>query len=223
MHPHHLEVNRTARYFTLGDGERPPRELWVGLHGYAQLAARFLPMLAPLDDGRTLIAAPEALSRFYLETRLTGHHGPAIGATWLTREHREPDLRDHLRYLDTLLERLLAPFPSRPAVSVLGFSQGASLAARWVATGAVRPARLVLWGVPLPQDVPLEPLVAALAGAPVVLAAGTSDPYVPGDSLEQGAALLAAAGARVEVRRFEGGHVIPAADLLAVAGRGDPD
>jgi hypothetical protein len=68
------------------------------LHGYAQLAERFLRWFRPVDDGQTWIVAPEALSRFYLETTLKGSHGPAIGATWLTREAREADLADHVDY-----------------------------------------------------------------------------------------------------------------------------
>ena len=41
MQEHHLSVERTARYYTLGslDG---PRDVWFVCHGYGQLAARFL-------------------------------------------------------------------------------------------------------------------------------------------------------------------------------------
>ena len=40
MRPRHLTVSRTARYFTLGPDGAPVRELWIVLHGYAQLASR---------------------------------------------------------------------------------------------------------------------------------------------------------------------------------------
>jgi len=60
---HRITVSRSARYFTLG---RPDREVWFVLHGYGQLAARFLRHFEPLDDGTRLMVAPEALSRFYL-------------------------------------------------------------------------------------------------------------------------------------------------------------
>lgn len=220
MRPHHLTVHRTARYFLLGDPHRPARELVLGLHGHAQLAARFLRALAPLDDGNTLIAAPEALSRFYLETRLNGQHGPAIGATWLTREHREADLQDHYAYLDQLLEQLLAGQPARPRLTLLGFSQGAVLASRWIAAGGRRMDRVILWGVPLAHDLPRDAFVAGLAGAPVQLIAGDNDHYAPAGTIETDTERLVAAGAAATARRFVGGHLLPEAELLLATGRG---
>ena len=219
MKPHLLEVTRTARYFQLGPESGPVEELWIGLHGYAQLAARFLRWLAPLDDGATRVVAPEALSRFYLETRMDGHHGPAIGATWLTREHREADLTDHLRFLDRLAARLLSGGPDRPRVTLLGFSQGSVMATRWLVAGGLRPDRVVLWGAPLPRDVAPAQLAGALGQTPVLIIAGNTDPYATPGSIEENAATLLAAGAQVEARRYPGGHGIPAPVLLDVAGR----
>lgn len=220
MQSHHLPVTRTARYFTLGPEQGEVAELWVVLHGYAQLAGRFLRDFAPLDDGRTLVVAPEALSRFYLETTLEGRHGQVIGATWLTREDREAELGDHLRYLDSLVGHLLDGFGSwRPRLSILGFSQGSVLAARWVAEGGRRPERLVLWGTPLARDVPPARLAAALGATPVCFTAGDRDPYAPPETIEASAEALRELGTAVEVRRFSGGHTIDPAALLAAAGR----
>lgn len=219
MKPYFLEVTRTARYFQLGPESGPVEELWIGLHGYAQLGARFLRWLAPLDDGATRAVAPEALSRFYLETRMDGHHGPAIGATWLTREHREADLTDHLRFLDRLAAQLLPAGPARPRVTLLGFSQGSVMATRWLVAGGLRPDRVVLWGAPLPRDVAPPQLAGALGQTPVLIIAGDADPYATPGSIEENAATLQAAGAQAEARRYPGGHGIPAAVLLDVAGR----
>jgi len=220
MRLQHLDVTRTARYFLLGPENGSAGEVWIGLHGYAQLASRFLRWLQPLDDGRTLVAAPEALSRFYLETGMDGRHGKAIGATWLTREDREADLRDHLGYLGRLHEDLLARSAAHPRVVLLGFSQGAALAARWVAEGTVRPDMLVLWGAPPPPDVTPPRLAERLAGRPLHLVAGDRDGYLPGDVLDAAAARCTEAGALVTVTRFSGGHQVHGPTLLALAGRG---
>jgi len=219
MRLHHLDVTRTARYFTLGPSNGSAREIWIGLHGYAQLASRFLRWLAPLDDGHTLVATPEALSRFYLETGVNGRHGKAVGATWLTREDREADLRDHLGYLDRLHGELDGG-GGHSRLVVLGFSQGVALAARWVAAGRVRPEMLVLWGAPPPPDVAPALLAERLDGRPLHLVAGDRDAYVPADILEEAGRALTAAGAAVTLTRFPGGHQVVEGTLLAVAGRG---
>jgi predicted esterase len=220
MDPQHLPVTRSARYFTLGAPLGAAEELWIVLHGYGQLASRFLRDFTPLEDGRTLIVAPEALSRFYLETTLEGRHGQVVGASWLTREDRDADLADHLRYLDELVAHLVDASGSwRPRLSILGFSQGSVMAARWMAQSALRPARLVLWGTPLPRDVPAQQLVTRLGATPVVFTAGSRDPYAPPETIEASAEVLRDLGAAVRVRRFDGGHVIDPSALLDAADR----
>ncbi len=218
MRPRHVTVSRTARYFTLGPDGAPVRELWIVLHGYAQLAARFLRWFAPLDDGATVIVAPEALSRFYLETRLDGGHGPAIGATWLTREDRAAEIADARAYLDQLVGVLQkAHHPER--LVVLGFSQGSTVAARWALTTPVAADQLILWGSPLAADVALDALAARRARRPVTFVAGDADPHAPAGALEEQAAVLVQAGTPATVVRFAGGHTVDPAALRSVAGR----
>jgi predicted esterase len=220
MQSDHLPVTRTARYSLLGPEGGEVSELWIVLHGYAQLSARFLRDFAVLEDGTTVIVAPEALSRFYLETGLDGRHGERVGATWLTREDREADLADHLRYLDQLVRHLMDGFGTwRPRLSVLGFSQGSVMAARWVAEGTIHPERLVLWGTPLPRDLSPEAFAPRLGATAVTFVSGSEDPFVPAGSIEANAAALDALGVAARVSHFEGGHAIDRTALLAVAGR----
>jgi predicted esterase len=216
---HHLKVHRSSRHFVLGAQPAHARDLVIGLHGYAQMADRFLRWLTPLDDGGTHVVAPEALSRFYLETALDGSHGPLIGATWLTREDREADLADHVHYLDSLVQHLLAAFPARPRVTVLGFSQGSVMAARWLVRSRWIPDQVIFWGTPLPTDVTPDLIGACRHGRPLVLVGGDRDPLVPAGRLEAEAASLVAHGVAATVHRYEGGHSISAPALLKVCGR----
>ena len=48
MQQHHITVNRTARYFTLGEVNDDLREIWFVLHGYGHLAERFIREFRPL-------------------------------------------------------------------------------------------------------------------------------------------------------------------------------
>ena len=175
---HRLEVTRTARYHTLGGAGGAPRRIWFVCHGYRQLARYFIRQFLPLDDGRTLVVAPEGLSRFYIDLS-PGRHGPEhrVGATWMTREDREAEIRDYVRYLDALAEHVLETFGGHePRITVLGFSQGGHTAARWVALGRVRPHELVLWGADLPPDLEMESAAPRLRRVRLTPVYGEEDP-----------------------------------------------
>ena len=60
---HFIEVTRTAKYVTLGEPSDGVRELWVVLHGYRQLARRFVRRFRDLAEPTRWIVAPEELKR----------------------------------------------------------------------------------------------------------------------------------------------------------------
>lgn len=214
---HHIEVPRTARYLTLGQPESG--DVWVVLHGYGQLAGRFLRRFEPIDDGSRHIVAPEALSRFYVRSE-AGRHGPesTVGATWMTREDRETEIRDYVRYLDILAEEVV---PRGAKVTVLGFSQGVATACRWATQGSVRPDRLVLWGDFFPPDLDMAEAERRWRDVDVVLVRGAADRTLGSERLARHEAdRLARAGLSPRTVGYEGGHDIEPSTLLRLASAG---
>ncbi len=213
---HHLAVRRTARFWTLGE-QQSAGELWVVLHGYKQLARRFLRRFAPLDDGSRFIVAPEALSRFYVSPS-EGRHGvgSVVGATWMTREDRRHEIEDYVDYLDRLVGHVL-PAHSKKPLTILGFSQGVATASRWCVHGMARPVRLVLWGDTLPPDLDMNEAAVRLASVDVTLVRGTQDPAISPDLVDDERARLTQAGIDYRVLTYAGGHDIDPGALLRVA------
>lgn len=210
LREHHIPVSHTARYCTLGDPHGNPRELWYVLHGYAQLAARFLRRFTTIDDGDRLIVAPEALSRFYIERPGRTHAHSPVGASWMTREDRLSEIDDYIRYLDALHAQILRQLTSAPSrITVLGFSQGAATASRWIERGAVRAGRLILWGGLLPPDLDLDARADAFRSLELIVAAGDSDPHLAPASLAEQRERLAKHGITAREARYSGGHEIP--------------
>ena len=210
---HHIRVSRTARYHVLGD-VGTASEWWVVVHGYGQLAGRFIRRFRPLPgvvEGRRAVVAPEALSRFYVE-REVGPHGPAstVGASWMTRQDRQAEIRDYVEYLDRVTEAVLPTAPAR--LVVLGFSQGSETASRWVTLGRVRPAQLVLWGGGLAEDLEREALGARLRGVRVRLVVGSRDRWGRSRASDTERA-LEGLGVELERIEYEGGHRVEAAIL----------
>lgn len=218
-----IRVPRTARYWTLEE-EGEARELWIVLHGYKQLARRFLRRFTPIHDGTRRIVAPEGLSRFYLD-QAPGRHGPnsVVGATWMTREDRLHEIRDYVGYLGRLLDEVVSSVGEAP-LTVLGFSQGVATAARWVVQGRLRPVRLVAWGDTLPPDLDMDAAAHALDGVELVLVRGSRDRAVEGPRVEEERSALRGAGIAYREVRYEGGHDIHPQPLreLAAAVPGRP-
>lgn len=219
-----IEVPRTARFSYVGGGEGVG-ELWIVLHGYRQLARFFLARFVPLAGPGRRIVAPEGLSRFYLD-EAGGPHGPEhrVGATWMTREDRESEIRDYVRYLDRLHLRLRQEDGGAPTARlVLGFSQGVHTAARWVAHGEVSPALLVLWGASLPGDLDMDAFARRMEGNEVILVRGEADRLHAQEAEARDLERLQEVGVRVRPLRHPGGHRVDAGVLRALVEPGAED
>lgn len=208
-HAHHLRVQRTARYYTLGGGIAP-RVVWIVLHGYSQLAADFIRYFTDLAGDETLVVAPEALNRYYT---VSADSAPArdrpVGATWMTREDRASEIADYVEYLDAVYDEVAAGAARDGAdVNVVGFSQGAATATRWVTHGKAHVNRLVLWGGLTPPETDFSRGHGSLRHTRVTIVLGTRDHYVNGEMLAAEQARLDAARIPHDVIRFDGGHVV---------------
>jgi len=219
VHERHLVVTRNARFAVVGEEVARPAEVWFVLHGYGQLAGRFLRAFEPLADGSRRLYAPEALNRYYVEER-GGAHGPdsKVGATWMTREDRLTEIADYVRYLDTLYRHVFAELEREATrVVVLGFSQGAATAARWAALGAARLDQLVLWGSGAPPDLDWGTPSQGRAVPPVSLVYGREDAWFDERAALLEAERLRSHGLAPTLLGFEGGHVIEADALCELA------
>ena len=209
---HHLVVPRTARYFTEGEVEAA-EEVWFVLHGYSMLAASFLSWFEGAARPGRLLVAPEGLSRAYFEEA----GARRVGASWMTKEDREVEIEDYLRYLDLLADRVLSGAARDARVEVHGFSQGTATACRWLGLGRLKASRLVLWAGGVPPDLPLDRFRAALRDTAFVVVVGTRDRYVSEADVERETARLATAGILPGIRRFEGGHRVDRATLSGLS------
>jgi predicted esterase len=208
-HTHHLRVLRTARYYTLG-GSGAPRDVWFVLHGYGQLAGEFIRYFSDLASDDQLIVAPEAMNRFYLvSVDKTPARERPVGATWMTREDRESEIADYVEYLDTLYDEVAARHVKNGArVHVIGFSQAAATAARWIEHGKSTLHRLIIWGGLLPPDLKLTAESEAFRSVPLVIVAGQRDQYVTPELIDAERTRLETASIPFRLLTFDGGHVV---------------
>lgn len=175
------ETVRTGRYAVIGAEPDVATHVWFALHGYGQLAPRFLRAFESALPPGTCVVAPEGLSRFYREMpQADGSHLQRVGATWMTRESRESEIEDAVRWLDTVHRDVVGERTSErgtPRIALLAFSQGVATAMRWIANGAIEPALFVVWAGGLASDVQHESFAKKLAGRDVVMVAGDQDGF----------------------------------------------
>jgi predicted esterase len=209
-HAHHLRVQRTVRYYTLGGSSGAPRVIWFVIHGYGQLAGEFIRYFADIAADDVLVVAPEAMNRYYLVTSTkTPVRDRPVGATWMTREDRESEIADYVEYLDTLFEEVASEATGSGArVNVVGFSQGTATVTRWATHGRSTLHRLILWGGLIPPDTDLSQAAPRLRHTGLTLVLGSHDSYIDERLLAAERARIDRAGISYDVVRFDGGHAI---------------
>jgi predicted esterase len=212
---HHIEVPRSARYFQLGVPSGAD-EIWFVLHGFGQLGGEFIGYFVDLANGKRAIVAPEALNRYYTVGLSVPAQERPVGATWMTREDRENEMRDYVRYLDLLHARVTLDHPGARTI-VLGFSQGGATASRWATRGDAQLDRLILWGATVPPDLDLSAGSKTFRGARLTLVVGDRDQYVAPDAVDREDSRLREAGIPFDLTRFDGGHSIKRSVLAEIA------
>jgi predicted esterase len=204
---HHLPVTRTARYATLGELTPDTREVWLVLHGYAQLATDFIRAFDELNNGERFIIAPEGLNRFYAKG-----FGGKPAATWMTSEDREHEIQDYIGYLNTLVEHLQLDNHSARKV-LLGFSQGVATASRWLHATSHVVDHFVICSGEMAHELQEHPSARLLA-LPKTYITGNNDPFIDAEKHQRYTQLMNNWAARVLV--FEGGHQLHLPSLQQV-------
>jgi predicted esterase len=212
MQKHQLTVPKTAKYFTLGEFNENTETVWFVIHGYGQLAEYFIKKFKVLDDGKTFIIAPEALSKFYLKD-FTGR----VGATWMTREDRENEITDYINYLNLLYDTVLSENKDKSLkINILGFSQGTATVARWCMNEHIHYDRLILWagyfGNGIQDVIKLEKVM----DKEVILCYGKEDEFLRQIDIKQYEKDILVVIPHVQVHTFEGGHTVDEELLLMI-------
>ena len=219
VEPRHMTIERRVRYAVLEPCERPVTEIWFALHGYNQLAHRFLRYFQPIHAGGRCVVAAEGLHRQYID-----HESRRVGASWMTSEDRLTDIEDYVRYLDRLHAHVLAEESRQraggaapPRIVALGFSQGVHTLCRWLAFGRARIDRAVLWGSTVPPDLDLAAHADALSAADLHLVFGDRDEYFNSPLIAAHEDRLREAGISFTSHTYPGGHRLDADVLRRLA------
>ena len=207
---HHMKVERTAHYYTIGQATAETKYLLLACHGYGQLADHFIRKFDVLARPDTLIVAPEGLSRFYWDG-LTGK----VASSWMTKADRLDEIADYAKYLNDLYRSYLQQLPKEVKTIFFGFSQGCATVIRWPMEHFPAFDTLVLWGGMIPEDLDYIPHKEYWSAKKIYAMYGTEDQFITPKRVDLHRKLITDQELVVEERTFEGGHVV---DRTALAG-----
>lgn len=199
------DPHRWLRTWCAGPPRREARGAVILLHGRGKTALGILRLHEMLAEPGVAFLAPQAADRTWYPLRFLA-----------PIEENEPRLSSAIAALDRLFDRLASDGIAPERVVLAGFSQGACLAAEYVAR---RPRRLggvslLIGGLFGPEDVPLRTPGGSLDGTPVHLCSSSPDPFVPPERVRETARIFGEMGARITLRLQEdAGHVITEAGV----------
>jgi predicted esterase len=159
--------HKTFRYEVFNESEKVDTVLYV-LHGYGQLVKYFIKKFQSLPEN-IMIVAPEGMHRFYLR----GSSG-RVGASWMTKEIREVDINDNMKWLDALETQISEERTIKHRI-LLGFSQGGSTAARWNILGNTHFNSMIIWASDFPPE--LKERINEIGDQRLYFCIGTNDEF----------------------------------------------
>ena len=198
-----FKYQHTAHFRTSHVVNRNEKEILIVLHGYGQLSEFFLRKLQPIFSEERLIVVPEATNYSYLE----GFSG-RVGANWMTSHERESAIENNHIYLNGLIENILIKYRHKPIIKVLGFSQGAATATRWVSQLPMAVDSLILWSGGFAHDLNFEKTGEKLKQTEVSIVMGDSDNLITPDSIQKQNEFLSLLPFKIKKHQFEGVHDI---------------
>ena len=204
MSKHSFTVSKKARYYQIGDASPVIKKVWIVLHGYAMLSEFFIKKFKTLDDGETLVVAPEALNRFYIDSSYN-----RVGASWMTKEERITDIKENNDYLNSLANIIFNKIGhDNFSLNILGFSQGGATACRWVFSSPMKVSNLILWAGGIPEDTLTYENKEKWSNINTHLIMGKQDYLIPEDYKARFIELIKKYGIDYSVTQYEGGHKI---------------
>lgn len=209
---HSIPVQRTAHYYTLGQPGPHIEKLWIVCHGYGQLASRLIQKFTEIDDGKTLVIAPEGLSRFYWQ----GVSGQ-VAASWMTKMDRLEEIADYTRFIKSLYDKYNKQIAPSAKITLFGFSQGCATQCRWIMREFPKFDHLILWAGRFPEDLDYRPHQQYFASKKIYFVYGDEDQFLNDYFIEWQEAFTKEQLLEYQTIQFKGKHIVDRKVLKTLA------
>ncbi len=197
-----VNYTSTNTYETLNTLGGNTKTVWLVFHGIGYLSKFFLKHFNKLPQKENYIIAPQAPSKYYLNGAYTH-----VGASWLTRENTEQEIKNLINYIDAVLRA--EKIPKEVDLAVLGFSQGVSIALRYVAHTKLSCEKIILYAGGIPKELKQSNFAHLSKNTQIISIIGDKDPYNNPERLAaEEVKLEELFGSTVKQITFDGGHEV---------------
>ena len=200
MNEKQVSYQSTNTYSILNEWTDNTENVWVVFHGIGYLSRYFLKYFRHLNQEKNYIIAPQAPSKYYLDGKY--EH---VGASWATRENTEQEIQNALAYLDELYKN--EGLKNARNLIFFGYSQGVSVATRWLAQRKIKASQLVLNSGRIPKELTASDF--AFFEGKVSFIYGEDDPFVNEEFLKSEKKRIRELFPKnLEFIPFDGGHEV---------------
>lgn len=198
-----ISYQTTNTYSTLNTVSEKTKNIWLVCHGMGYLSRYFLKYFTDLNPDENYIVAPQAQSKYYTPPKFKH-----VGASWLTKENTHQETENVLRYFDAVLEA--ERFPQHINLIVLGYSQGVSVALRYIAKRHLQCVQIVMMSGGIPKELVSGDFQFLSTTTKVSFIYGNSDEYLDEDRLvsEKNRAFELFGHCELQIIPFEGTHEV---------------
>lgn len=203
MNSEEKEITYTTRnsYSTLNTLTEHTKNVWFVCHGMGYLSRYFLRYFKHLNAEENYFVAPQAPSKYYIQPKMH------VGANWLTRDNTENGMQNILNYFDAVFEA--ENIPEHENLIVFGYSQGVSVAMRYLAKKQLQCSQLVLHSGGIPKELTAKDFDYLSEYTKVKLIYGTEDEYLDSERIAQERRRAEELfGEKLTFLPFEGKHVV---------------
>lgn len=196
-----ISYKTTNSYSTLNALTKKTKNVWFVCHGMGYLSRYFLKYFKELHPDENYIIAPQAQSKYYIPPAFKH-----VGASWLTKENTLKETENVLRYFDAVLDE--ENITKDKNLIILGYSQGVSVAMRYVATRQLQCNQLVLMSGGIPKELNAKDF-KFLKDTKVTMIYGTEDEYLNEKRMQyETKRVNELFGNNVSIIPFNGKHIV---------------
>jgi predicted esterase len=198
-----IDLQLTAAYETYGMLSDTTETIIMAFHGYGELVRYFIRKFDFLDEAKHYVIAPQGLSKFYMNKHTR------VGASWMTKENRELDLKNQLHYIQTVFETETKGVNwNNKKLIIFGFSQGAATVSRWAATHKIPFDKLIVCGGQLGYELTAADFDFVKTDAQTIALLGDNDQFYNGDNVQKMKDGFKTVFPKGEFQIFEGKHEV---------------